>query len=91
MKVSRNQYDAACGLINYGTQNGDKVHVSTSEYSMDIVSKWCRERNERYAHANVATMRGFAKRGLIEWDQGWREGVALILDIDGLKELRENV
>ena len=91
MKISLNQYDAAVSLINYDTKVGELVEVSCSEYNDDQYGrKWSEERSRRYVSGNSAmgaAMRGFAKRGLIEWSPSWRSGCAKIVDLDGLKKI----
>lgn len=89
-KATRNQHDAAASLISAFTVKGKAISVSTSEYSVEQVSSWARKHGYKSAHGTAQAMRGFAKRGLIEWDQSYRSGDAIILDLDGLKAVRDS-
>lgn len=88
MQISKQS--AAEALARDGAHVGEEVAVSTSEYNdMGYFREVADRYNQRVIYANVQTMRSFAKRGLISWDQRWRSGNAILLDIEGLRKIAE--
>lgn len=90
MKVSRNQYDLAISIVKHKPRAGDKFAVSTSQYNdMAYFRQVSNRLNQPVIFGSAATARGFAKRGLIEWNQGWRSGTITVIDPEGLRAIVE--